>query len=126
MAVQQLDQPTHHCATGALPAHHPASSNPLPSPPNKQTAQSQAADDFRSQVLTPFFVNYAKKQGKTITADEFLKKLRSIQAQHLATTLKYLEPANALPVWSVTVTTKEGSSANLEMPTEAKAASPSG
>lgn len=38
--------------------------------------------------------------------DAYLRKLRAIAAQQLASTLKYLEPANALPLWSVTIETK--------------------
>ncbi|GBF90270.1 hypothetical protein Rsub_02376 [Raphidocelis subcapitata] len=77
----------------------------------------KAAEDFRNQVVAPFFVNYAKSKGQNIDLATFQKNLQSLQAQHLAATLKYLEPANALPIWPVTINTKQGNdSAPLPMP----------
>jgi len=63
--------------------------------------------EFRSQVLAPFFANYAKQHGKYLDQTTFYNKLQSLQAMQQASYLKGLEPANALPIWSVTVNTED-------------------
>ncbi|GBF88187.1 hypothetical protein Rsub_00899 [Raphidocelis subcapitata] len=64
---------------------------------------AQAVDDFRKSVLTPFFVEYAGLLKKQLDQTKFYNELKSLQAQQLAAVLKYLAPANALPIWSVTI-----------------------
>ena len=66
-----------------------------------------AVEEFRAKVLAPFFVSYAQKEGKKLDKEKFLQKLNDLQAQQLAATLKLLSPANALPIWSVTIETKQ-------------------
>ncbi|KIY94447.1 hypothetical protein MNEG_13516 [Monoraphidium neglectum] len=68
----------------------------------------KAVDDFRLKVLTPFFVSQATKQGKTIEGPAFYNALKSLQAKQLAAVLELLPPANALPVWAVTIKTQAG------------------
>jgi len=62
-----------------------------------------AVDDFRKTVLTRFFVDYAKKQGKTLDATKFYNDLKSLQSKQLAAVLTLLAPANAVPIWSVKI-----------------------
>jgi hypothetical protein len=67
-----------------------------------------AVDDFRKSVLTPFFVNYAKAQKKTLDATKFYNALKSLQAKQLTAVLTYLAPANELPIWAVNVKAEAG------------------
>ena len=58
----------------------------------------------------------------------FFRKLQAVAARHLAATLRLLEPANSLPVWSVTIDAKAvkpseesaSNAANLIAPTPLK------
>jgi hypothetical protein len=61
-------------------------------------------DDFRKSVLVPFFVRFAKTEGKALDPARFANTLKSVQGQHLASTLKLLDPANAVPLWPVSIT----------------------
>lgn len=90
-------------STGSCPGYSPALP---PSHCGSQTFiyHAQAVEDFRANVLVPFFINYASKHGHILTQKEFAAKLQNIQAMHLASTLKYLAPANSLPLWTVTIT----------------------
>jgi hypothetical protein len=87
----------------------PLCTRPTPAalPVSNPCAPPQAVEDFRRDVIAPFFVRYAKKQGKALDAGAFNAKLKSLQATQLAATLKYLEPANALPIWPVTIETTD-------------------
>lgn len=71
----------------------------------------KAVDEFRQQTLTPFFVKYAKKHGKTLDADKYYNELKSLQGKQLGATLTYLAPANTLPLWAVTVTLSDSAKA---------------
>lgn len=93
-------------ATGACPGKSPAA---VPSHGGSQVFvyHAKAVEDFRREVLTPFFVKYGKKHGHAIDATAFNNALKTLQAKQLRSTLTYLTPANALPLWSVTVAVKE-------------------
>lgn len=71
----------------------------------------QAVSDFRTRVLSPWFVRYHSRVagGKGAAFDEntFNLALDSLQGGQLRATLKDLPPANALPQWIVTVTARE-------------------
>lgn len=67
----------------------------------------EAVKDFRKDVVTPFFVKYARAHGKTLDAAKFYSDLEALHAKHLGATLRLLSPANALPLWSVEVKTTE-------------------
>lgn len=60
-----------------------------------------AVKDFRSKVLAPWFAKYAKSQGKPLDEAAFLKALEATQGKQLGATLKLLDPANSLPLWTV-------------------------
>jgi hypothetical protein len=64
---------------------------------------AKAIEAWRTQALAPWFVEYARQQGKSLDQAAFLAALTSMQAKDLAATLTNLAPANALPLWAVKV-----------------------
>ncbi|GBF88188.1 hypothetical protein Rsub_00900 [Raphidocelis subcapitata] len=68
---------------------------------------AKAVQEFRDQVLVPWFVSYGASRGKTIDQARFSDALKSLQSQHLGATLKLLDPVNRLPLWAVTVKSKQ-------------------
>ncbi|GBF99831.1 hypothetical protein Rsub_12946 [Raphidocelis subcapitata] len=66
-----------------------------------------AVGDFRKEVLAPWFVRYAEWRGKKIDQGKYLKALNDLQTKQLGATLKFLSPANSLPIYTVEVTTKD-------------------
>ncbi|KAI8469909.1 MAG: hypothetical protein J3K34DRAFT_422397 [Monoraphidium minutum] len=95
-------------SVGACPGMAPIT---LPSHGGSQVFvyHGKAVDDFRTGVLGPFFVNYAKKQGKTLDQAKFLTELKSLQGKHLGATLTNLAPANSLELFTVSITTQDAS-----------------
>lgn len=78
---------------------------------------AKAVDDFRKKVLSPFFVDYARGDKKTLDETAFYNALKSLQAKQLSAVLTYLAPANALPLWAVTVQTEKGQGGNAPVNT---------
>jgi hypothetical protein len=90
--------------THSPPSPSPSQHHNTPAP-KKQNSEyhAAAAKDFREKVLAPFFVGFAARRGHSLDQASFTAALNDLHARQLAATLKYLEPANALPLWSVTV-----------------------
>jgi hypothetical protein len=64
----------------------------------------QAVVDARNNMLSPWFVKYAKSQGKTIDLETFKTALNAILDVQLGATLAAVSPLNSVRVWTVPLT----------------------
>ena len=109
LAHPKRTSPRHTHAPSPSRAYPP----PPPPPPHikttnaerrpKQTGQS-IVKNFRKNVITPFFVRYARTQGKTLRADVFGDALDELLTKQLGATLTKLEPPKNLKIFTVPVT----------------------
>lgn len=75
----------------------------LPLAPGCPLLSPQLVGSYRENVLTSWFVSYAKSNGKTLDSAAFLKALTDLQGAQLGATLANLSPVKDLIVWTVTL-----------------------